>query len=59
MEKINDSRVQAMFSAIELGVDASDFSFYSMTERVLWRELETEREEFFSKHGPTWVAEAA
>ena len=59
MEKITDSRVQQMLSAIELGVDSSDFAFYSMTERVLWRELEAELEEFFAKHPSTWVAVAA
>lgn len=48
-----------MMCAIELGVDSSDFSFYSMAERALWRELEAEMEEFFTKHGPTWVAEVA
>lgn len=48
-----------MLSAIELGVDSSDFAFYSMTERVLWRELEAELEEFFAKHPSTWVAVAA
>lgn len=48
-----------MLSAIELGVDSSDFAFYSITERVLWRELKEELEEFFSKNPPTWVAVAA
>lgn len=59
MEKISDSRIQVMLTAIELGVDVSDFSFYSITERVMWRELEAELTEFFSKHGATWIALAA
>jgi len=59
MKKITDSRVQQMLSAIELGVDSSDFAFYSMAERVLWRELEAELEEFFAKNPPRWVAIAA
>ena len=59
MEKITDSRVEDMLCAIELGVDSTDFAFYSMTERVLWRELRDELDDFFAKHGPTWVAEAA
>ena len=48
-----------MLSAIELGVASGDFAFYSMTERALWRELEEELEEFFSKNPTTWVAVAA
>ena len=48
-----------MLNAIELGVDSTDFAFYSMTERVLWRELEEELHEFFAKVGPTWLAEHA
>lgn len=54
-----DSRVKVMMSAIELGVDSSDFAFYSLAERILWRELQEELEEFFAKRGPTWVADAA
>jgi len=53
---ISITRVQAMQTAIELGVDDSDFRFESLIERELWVDLTVEHEARIDKDDSIWLA---
>ena len=53
---ISLSRVNAMHTAIELGVDDVDFRFESLIERDLWNELLAEHEARVDMSDSVWVA---
>lgn len=53
---ISLTRVDAMHTAIELGVDDSDFRFESFAERELWVELCLEHEARVDKDDSIWLA---
>ncbi len=53
---ISIERVHAMLTAIELGVDDSDFRFESLNEREMWVQLEQEHEARIDKDDSAWVA---
>ncbi len=53
---ISVERVQAMQTAIELGVDDSDFRFESLVEPLVWVELVVEHEARIDKDDSIWLA---
>ena len=53
---ITPQRLTAMRTAIELGVDESDFSFSSLAERAAWQELVHEHDNFCDRDDLVWVA---
>ena len=53
---ITPQRLTAMRTAIELGVDESDFSFSCLAERAAWQELVHEHDNFCDRDDLVWVA---
>ena len=53
---ISIERMNALQTAIELGVDDSDFRFQSHIERELWVELAAEHEARADKNDSVWLA---
>lgn len=53
---ISIERMNALQTAIELGVDDSDFRFQSHIERELWVELVVEHEARADKDDSIWLA---
>lgn len=53
---ISIERMNALQTAIELGVDDSDFRFQSHVERELWCELAAEHEARTDKDDSVWLA---
>lgn len=53
---ISVERVNAMQTAIELGVDDSDFRFESIVEAHVWVELVAEQEARIDKDDSMWLA---
>ena len=53
---ISPQRLSIMRTAIELGVDETDFAFRSFDERVAWRELADEHQAFCERDDLVWIA---
>jgi len=53
---ISIRRIDAMQTAIELGVDDADFRFESLAERELWVDLTIAYESRIDKDDSAWIA---
>ena len=51
---ISSERLAAMRTAIELGVDASDFAFATLDERAAWHDLCAEHADFAERNDLVW-----
>jgi hypothetical protein len=56
MEDISPQRTNSLRTAVELGVDESDFRFQSFAERELWTELVELHETCMAKDDLVWLA---
>lgn len=55
---ISPERLAAMRTAIELGVDPSDYAFATLEERAAWHELLVEYEGFAERDDLVWTVAA-
>lgn len=53
---ISTQRITAMRTAIELGVDETDFAFRNPFERAAWQELLHEFDAFADRDDVLWIA---